>query len=178
VKATGIDRQSCHDIVALALDVAEELGLDWRDRRSVELGALLHDVGKIAVPNEIIDKPGPLTAEEWVVIKMHTVEGQRMLDRVGGAMGEVGGIVRSTHERWDGDGYPDGLAGTDIPRASRIVSCCDAFSAMTADRSYRTAMSLEAAVEELRRNSGTQFDPEVVDALVRVVARYAVPAAV
>jgi putative nucleotidyltransferase with HDIG domain len=164
-----------HGVVALALDVADELSLEPRARRNVEFGALLHDVGKIAVPNEIINKPGPLTDEEWVVIKMHTVEGQRMLDRIGGVMGDVGRIVRSSHERFDGGGYPDGLAGAAIPHESRIVSCCDAFNAMTTDRAYRAAMTLDAAIAQLHDNAGTQFDPDVVRALVTVLGRYGPP---
>jgi HD-GYP domain-containing protein (c-di-GMP phosphodiesterase class II) len=135
----------------------------------VEFGALLHDIGKIAVPAEIINKPGPLDDDEWAVMKLHTVEGQQMLDRVGGVLGEVGRVVRSSHEHFDGSGYPDRLAGDAIPIESRIVSCCDAFSAMTTTRSYRKAMSLESAREELVRNAGTQFDPTVVDALLTII---------
>jgi HD-GYP domain-containing protein (c-di-GMP phosphodiesterase class II) len=97
------------------------------------------------------------------------VEGQQMLDRIGGVLGEVGRVVRSSHEHFDGSGYPDGLAGVSIPIESRIVCCCDAFSAMTTTRSYRKAMSMEAAREELVRNSGTQFDPRVVAALLEVI---------
>jgi HD-GYP domain-containing protein (c-di-GMP phosphodiesterase class II) len=155
----------------LALTVAQDLGMDSIEQRNVEFGALLHDVGKIAIPNEIINKPGPLDDEEWLVIKTHTVEGQRMLDQVGGVMQEIGQIVRSSHERWDGGGYPDGLAGEAIPRAARVVACCDAFNAMTTDRSYRRAMSNDEAIVELKVNAGTQFDPEVVQALIRVVDR-------
>jgi putative nucleotidyltransferase with HDIG domain len=158
-----------HGVVALALTVAQELGMDSIEQRNVEFGALLHDVGKIAIPKEIINKPGPLDDDEWLVIKTHTVEGQRMLDRVGGVMQEIGQIVRSSHERWDGGGYPDGLAGEAIPRAARVVSCCDAFNAMTTDRSYRSAMSNDEAIVELRLNAGTQFDPDVVHALIGVV---------
>jgi HD-GYP domain-containing protein (c-di-GMP phosphodiesterase class II) len=102
-------------------------------------------------------------------MKLHTVEGQQMLDRVGGVLGEVGRVVRSSHEHFDGSGYPDGVAGVDIPIEARIVCCCDAFSAMTTTRSYRRAMSMEAAREELVRNSGTQFDPRVVEALLEVI---------
>jgi putative nucleotidyltransferase with HDIG domain len=156
-------------VVALSLDVADELGLDARERRNVELGALLHDVGKIAIPNEIINKPGKLTAEERKVIEMHTIEGERMLHRVGGLLGEIGRIVRSCHENYDGSGYPDGLARDEIPLLARIVSCCDAFNAMTSDRSYRKAMPLEDAIAELRRVRGAQFDPQVVDALIEAV---------
>ena len=101
---------------------------------------MLHDVGKIAIPNEILNKPGTLEPEEFEVMKTHTIEGQFLLDRVGGLLGRVGQIVRSCHERWDGGGYPDGLAGENIPFASRIVFCCDAYNAMTSDRVYRKAL--------------------------------------
>jgi putative nucleotidyltransferase with HDIG domain len=158
-----------HGVVSLSLAVADRLGLDPAARRRVEFGALLHDIGKIAVPAEIINKPGPLDAEEWAVMKLHTVEGQQMLDRVGGVLGEVGRVVRSSHEHFDGAGYPDGSAGEAIPIESRIVAACDALSAMTTTRSYREAMSLEAAREELIDNSGTQFDPVVVEALLEVL---------
>jgi putative nucleotidyltransferase with HDIG domain len=160
-----------HGVVALALTVAQELGMDPVELRNVEFGALLHDVGKIAIPNEIINKPGPLNEDEWTVIKTHTVEGQRMLDRVGGVMQEIGQIVRSSHERWDGSGYPDGLAGEAIPLAARVVSCCDAFHAMTTDRSYRRAMSTDEAIVEMKVNAGTQFDPGVAAALIAVLER-------
>ena len=157
------------DVVALTLAVADELGLSSRERRDAEFAALLHDVGKVRIPNEIINKPGKLTPEERKVIETHTVEGERMLHRVGGLLGEIGRIVRSCHENYDGSGYPDGLAGDEIPRLARVVSCCDAFNAMTSDRSYRKAMPLADAVAELRRVRGAQFDPQVVDALVAVV---------
>ena len=159
------------DVVSLAEAVADEMGLDARQRRNVEFGALLHDVGKIAVPGEIINKDGPLTDEEWTVIKTHTVEGQRMLDQVGGVLSEVGRVVRSSHERWDGGGYPDGISGQGIPLESRIVSCCDAYDAMTSDRPYRPARPPEEALEELLRCSGSQFDPEVVSALSSVIEK-------
>jgi putative nucleotidyltransferase with HDIG domain len=161
--------EHCKGVVRLALDVAEEYGLNPERRRNVEFGALLHDVGKIAVPKEIINKQGKLDEREWEIIKTHTIEGQRMLQRVGGFMREVGEIVRSSHERWDGGGYPDGLRGTAIPLEARIVSACDALNAMTTTRSYRKAMSLPDALAELARGSGTQFDPRVVDILVRLV---------
>jgi putative nucleotidyltransferase with HDIG domain len=156
-------------VVSLSIAVADAMGLDSADRRNVEFGALLHDVGKIAVPKEIINKPGPLTEDEWIVIKTHTIEGQRMLDRVGGLLSQVGRIVRSSHEKWDGTGYPDGLVGDQIPVGAAIVCCCDAFNAMTTDRSYRDAMQLDEAIEEIQANSGTQFSPAVVDALLRVL---------
>jgi HD-GYP domain-containing protein (c-di-GMP phosphodiesterase class II) len=115
-----------------------------------------------AVPN--INKPGPLDEEEWAVVRTHTVEGRRMLDQVGGALARVGVIVRASHERWDGGGYPDGLAGELIPVEARVVSTCDAFHAMTSDRSYRKALPMEMAVGELRACAGSQFDPRVVTA--------------
>jgi putative nucleotidyltransferase with HDIG domain len=158
-------------VVQLTLDVAERLDLNAHQRRNVEFGALLHDVGKVAVPKSIINKPGKLDDEEWAIIKQHTIEGQRMLETVGGFMKEVGKIVRSSHERWDGGGYPDGLAGEEIPLESRICSVCDAYNAMTTTRSYRAAMPGNEACAELRRCAGRQFDPRVVDALLDVVGR-------
>ncbi len=157
------------DVVSLVLGVCDRLGVNGTERRDAEFAALLHDVGKIKIPAEIINKPGKLTDEEFELIKTHTVEGERLLAQVGGLLGNVGRIVRSCHEDWDGTGYPDGLSGTDIPRVARIVRCCDAFSAMTTDRSYRRALPVEEAVAELDRCSGTDFDPEVVDALAATV---------
>jgi putative nucleotidyltransferase with HDIG domain len=157
------------DVVELAVAVATELGLDSREIRDTEFAALLHDIGKIAVPREIINKPGKLDEEEWALMRTHTIEGQRMLDQVGGALQRVGVIVRSSHEDWDGSGYPDGLAGEDIPIEARVVSACDAYHAMTSDRSYRKALPVSVAVAELERCSGTQFDPAVVAALLAVV---------
>jgi HD-GYP domain-containing protein (c-di-GMP phosphodiesterase class II) len=163
-------------VVGLAVAVAREMGLGERDRRDVELGALLHDVGKLRIPNAIINKPGPLDDREWEIMRTHTIEGQRMLERVGGLLARVGAVVRASHERWDGNGYPDGLAGRDIPQPARIVAACDALSAMTTDRSYRRAMPREAAREELVRHAGTQFDPDVVPALLRVMEQPATAA--
>jgi len=157
------------DVVELTIAVCDELGVSERTRQQAELAALLHDVGKIAIPNEIITKPGALTPEERAVIETHTVEGQRLLHRVGGALREVGDVVRACHERWDGLGYPDGTAGEAIPLVARIVCCCDAFNAMTTDRPYRRALTLAVAVEEVEKHAGTQFDPAVAAALVRCV---------
>jgi HD-GYP domain-containing protein (c-di-GMP phosphodiesterase class II) len=156
-------------VVALALELGDALELDVVQRRNLEFGALLHDVGKVAIPKAIINKPGKLDPAEWAIVKTHTIEGQRMLDRVGGFMRDVGMIVRSHHEWWDGSGYPDGLSGEAIPLESRIVACCDAWNAMTTTRSYREAMSPMAATAELRRNAGVQFDPRVVEALLALV---------
>jgi HD-GYP domain-containing protein (c-di-GMP phosphodiesterase class II) len=156
-------------VVDLAESVAAELGIDPRRRQELEFAAMLHDIGKIAIPKQILHKPSSLTADEFEIIKNHTIEGQFILDRVGGLLGRVGEIVRSCHERWDGTGYPDGLKGEQIPLAARIVFACDAYNAMTTDRPYRKALSSAAAVQELVDNAGTQFDPQVVAALVTVV---------
>src|SRR5438105_801827 len=157
------------DVVDLVLAVCDELGLPPRERRNAEFVALLHDVGKIRIPSEIIDKPGPLDAEERAIINTHTIEGERLLSQVGGLLGHVGRIVRSCHERWDGGGYPDGLVGEATPQIARIVCACDAYSAITTTRPYRAARTAAEAVEELRRGAGTQFDPQVVEALERVL---------
>ncbi|HYH57988.1 MAG TPA: HD-GYP domain-containing protein [Thermoleophilaceae bacterium] len=156
-------------VVELAHAVAEELGFPATERDELEFAALLHDVGKIAIPKEILNKPARLSDEEFELMKMHTVEGQAMLNRVGGLMGRVGTIVRSCHERWDGNGYPDGVAGEQIPLAARIVFCCDAYNAITTDRPYRRARSQSEAFAELREGAGSQFDPRVVAALIAVI---------
>jgi HD-GYP domain-containing protein (c-di-GMP phosphodiesterase class II) len=158
------------DVVDLTVAVADHFGLDARSRQLAELTALLHDVGKIAIPNTIINKNGPLTAEERALINMHTIEGERLLSRVGGLLTEVGQIVRSCHERYDGRGYPDGLVGAEIPIVARIVCGCDAFNAMTTARSYRAAMFPADARAELVRNRGSQFDPDVVDAILALTS--------
>jgi putative nucleotidyltransferase with HDIG domain len=158
------------DVVELVLAVAERLGLDADAQRMAEFTALLHDVGKVRIPATVINKPGPLDDEERALMNTHTILGEQMLERAGGLLGDVGPLVRSCHEHWDGNGYPDGLAGEDIPLVARIVCASDAWSAMTTDRSYRRALSKEAAAAELRKCAGTQFDPKVVDALVSVLA--------
>jgi HD-GYP domain-containing protein (c-di-GMP phosphodiesterase class II) len=166
---TGLHSQ---DVVSLVVAVAEHMQLSERDRLDAELTALLHDVGKVRIPKEIITKPGPLTPAERAVIETHTVVGEQMLEKIGGLLGHVGRLVRSCHEHWDGAGYPDRLAGERIPLVSRIVCACDAFSAMTTDRSYRPARPAAEALAELHRCAGTQFDPAVVRALA-VVCRSA-----
>jgi HD-GYP domain-containing protein (c-di-GMP phosphodiesterase class II) len=154
-------------VVDLVLSVADALKLSSSDRRDAEFVALLHDVGKIRIPAEIINKPGPLDARERAVIETHTLEGEKMLEQVGGLIGHIGRLVRSCHEHYDGRGYPDKLAGDAIPLIARIVCACDAYSAMTTDRPYRKARTHEAALAELVRCSGTQFDPQVVDAILK-----------
>jgi HD-GYP domain-containing protein (c-di-GMP phosphodiesterase class II) len=163
------------DVVDLAKAVGPLMHLDEDQLRRLELAALLHDVGKIAIPKSIINKPGKLTAEERAIIETHTVEGEKMLRNVGGLLGEVGTIIRSCHERYDGRGYPDGLAGEMVAVEARIVACCDAFNAMTTDRPYRAALPLDTALGELAANRGTQFDPAVVDCLLQLHSALAVP---
>ena len=153
---------------AMALAVAMQLPSD--KRRAVKLGSILHDVGKIGISDAILLKPGPLSEEEWDVMKSHPEIGERMLAGID-FLTPVLPIVRHHHERWDGAGYPDGLKGEEIPVGARIVGVCDAFDAMTSDRPYRPAMARDVACEELKRNSGTQFDPQCVDLLVDVVSR-------
>ncbi|HEU0195392.1 MAG TPA: HD-GYP domain-containing protein [Gaiellales bacterium] len=163
---TGLHSQ---DVVTLVLAVSDRLGLPRQDRDLAEFTALLHDVGKVNVPKAIINKPGPLTIEERALIETHTIEGERMLVQVGGLLAEVGRLVRSCHERWDGHGYPDGLAGERIPIVARIVCACDAFSAMASHRSYRKARPVEQALAEIARCAGSHFDPQVAAALIEVV---------
>jgi HD-GYP domain-containing protein (c-di-GMP phosphodiesterase class II) len=158
------------EVVDLVLDVCDLLGLNALDRRDAEFAALLHDVGKIKVPAEIVNKQGPLTDEERAVIDQHTIEGERLLSQVGGILGDVGRVVRSCHENWDGTGYPDGTAGEQIPLAARIVRICDAYSAMTTDRPYRKARPRAEALAELRRCAGKDFDPAVVEALAQTLS--------
>jgi putative nucleotidyltransferase with HDIG domain len=172
----GYTAEHCRDVVDLAVEVGRRLGLPADQMRNLEFGALLHDVGKVAIPKGIINKPGPLDDDEWEVIRQHTIEGQRMLDRVGGFMRDVGLVVRSHHERWDGGGYPDRLAGEAIPLEARIIACCDAWNAMTTTRAYRGALPEDLAADELRANAGRQFDPAVV-AVVLAVAPSALFAA-
>jgi len=155
-------------VVALAADVGRVLGLSPAEVEAVRHGALLHDVGKLAIPNEILHKPGPLTDAEWLVMAEHPVIGERILRRTP-ELGHLAPIVRHEHERWDGGGYPDGLADTAIPVGSRIILACDAYNAMITTRPYRRAMSHAAAIAELRDKAGTQFDPQVVEALLETL---------
>jgi putative nucleotidyltransferase with HDIG domain len=158
-------------VVELAIAIAVELDLDEDERRLVEFGGLLHDIGKITTPKEIVNKPGPLTPAEQLVMREHTIVGQEMLDRVGGALQDVGVVVRCSHEHFDGNGYPDRIAGEAIPLAARIVAVADTYSAMTTRRPYRDALPHDVAVAELQANAGTQFDPRVVAAALNVMER-------
>jgi len=165
----GYTGEHSRGVVSLCLSVADRLGMNAEQMRNLEFGALLHDVGKIAIPKEIINKPGKLNDEEWTIIRTHTVEGQKLLDTVGGFMRDVGLIVRSHHERWDGGGYPDKLEGEAIPLESRIISACDTWNAMRTDRSYRKALPFHIAAQEMESISGTQLDPRIVAALLDTV---------
>ena len=156
-------------VVALAATVARRLGLPPQDVADVEHVALLHDIGKIGVPDSILQKPGKLTRDEWRTMCEHPAIGERIVRSIG-SLAHLAGAIRAEHERWDGAGYPDRLAGEQIPLPSRIILACDALHAMTSDRPYRAAMPLATAVEELETNAGTQFDPDVVKALVAEVA--------
>jgi putative nucleotidyltransferase with HDIG domain len=158
-------------VVVFALAIGDELHVDEENRRMIEFGALLHDIGKMATPKEILHKPGPLDDAEWETMRRHTIDGQRMLDQVGGTLHDAGEVVRASHEWFDGRGYPDQLRGDEIPLAARVVSVADAYSAMTTRRTYREPLSREAAMRELRENAGTQFDPAVVEAALAVLAR-------
>jgi putative nucleotidyltransferase with HDIG domain len=158
-------------VVDFALEIADELHMHEDERRLVEFGALLHDIGKMTTPKEILHKAGPLDDAEWELMRQHTIDGQRMLDQVGGTLHDVGEVVRSSHEHYDGGGYPDGLRADEIPLAARVVSVADAYSAMTTRRIYRDALPPQVAIRELRVNAGSQFDPVVVEAALAVLAR-------
>jgi HD-GYP domain-containing protein (c-di-GMP phosphodiesterase class II) len=134
----------------------------------IRLAATLHDIGKTAIPKSVLNKPGPLDEHDWEFMHRHTLIGERIV-LAAPALATTAPLIRSSHERLDGKGYPDGLAGDEIPLGSRIIAVCDAFDAITSDRSYRRAGTVDAALEELERCVGAQFDPEVVEALRKVV---------
>ena len=162
-------------VLALALEVATELGVDADSATSVGQVALLHDIGKVGVPDAILQKPGGLTAPEWDVMREHPKIGAQIVGAIG-PLSHLAAAVRAEHERWDGDGYPDGLAGEDVPLASRICFVCDAWHAMTSDRPYRRALTAEEARAELEHHAGTQFCPTTTAALLRVLDRDGAPA--
>jgi diguanylate cyclase (GGDEF)-like protein/putative nucleotidyltransferase with HDIG domain len=152
-------------VVEMAARVAEAMGLAPDEVARVRMGALLHDIGKVGIPDHVLHKAGPLNDDEWVLMREHPVIGERILRMIPG-LGPIARIVRHEHERWDGGGYPDGISGTDIPIGSRIILACDAYHAMTSDRPYRQAMPHADAMAELGKHAGSQFDPEVVEALI------------
>jgi diguanylate cyclase (GGDEF)-like protein len=153
------------DVGSLAVDVGQMLGLRRDELGELERAAQLHDLGKLAVPDEILHKPGPLDEREWAFVRQHTIVGERIL-RASPALRSVATVVRSSHENWDGTGYPDGIAGDEIPLASRIIRACNGYVGMISDRPYRDALSGEEALNELMRLAGTEFDPNVVHVLV------------
>ena len=157
-------------IADLAVHVGVELGMTLGEVRDLRLGAIFHDIGKIAIPDAILNKPGKLSDEEFEIVKAHTVVGEQILAPVPFLEG-VRRIVRHDHERWDGRGYPDGLRGEAIPLGSRIVFVVDSYHAMTSDRPYRKALDEAEATAELKAGAGSQFDPAVVEAFIRVLRR-------
>jgi two-component system cell cycle response regulator len=156
-----------NDVAELSVRVARRLGLDEDDVERVAIAADLHDIGKIAIPRSILHKPGPLDDDEWDYMRRHTLIGERIVQSAPALVG-VSGLIRSSHERWDGKGYPDAIAGDDIPLGSQIVLVCDAYAAMTTERCYKAAMTRADALAELRDNAGTQFAPAVVAACLAV----------
>ena len=157
------------EVAELAERTARHLGLEIDMVRAVRQGAELHDIGKLAIPDTILNKPGALDDAEWGFMRRHTLVGERIL-AAAPALVDVARLVRASHERWDGDGYPDGLAGAEIPLGARVIAVCDAWDAMVTDRPYRRAMPREEALAELERCAGTQFDPDVVEAFRAVLA--------
>jgi HD-GYP domain-containing protein (c-di-GMP phosphodiesterase class II) len=154
-------------LAMMAVSVGRKLGLSETELRDLQFASVLHDIGKIGIPGNILNKPDKLTDEEFAVMAEHTIIGERIISAID-YLAPIGKAIRAAHERWDGRGYPDGVAGEAIPRPARILFVCDAFHAMTSDRPYRKAMPAEEALEELRRNAGKQFDPEVVEAFLGV----------
>jgi HD-GYP domain-containing protein (c-di-GMP phosphodiesterase class II) len=156
-------------VAELAGQVAERLGIEGEELAQLRYAAALHDIGKVAIPDGIITKPGPLDDEEWAFIHRHTLIGERI---VGAApsLAAAARLVRSTHEAWDGSGYPDRLVGQKIPLGSRVIAVCDAFDAMISARAYAAPKTVDEAVAELRRCAGRQFDPAVVAAFEHVLA--------
>jgi diguanylate cyclase (GGDEF)-like protein len=152
--------------------LARTIGLDEDAVAMTIRAGDLHDVGKLGIPDEIISKAGPLTEGEWEFMRQHTVMGERIIAAAGPSLERIAPLVRASHERWDGKGYPDGLAGEEIPLGARIITVCDSFRAMLSERPYKQAMSLEHALIELRRCAGTQFDPRLVEVFCRLVAEH------
>ncbi len=161
--------QHSRNTVRLAKAVARRLGLSPFERADVAMVAMLHDVGKLGMPDRILKKPSTLTPDELEVVREHPAAGARLVEQVDD-LAHLAAAIRAGHERWDGAGYPDGLVGDHIPIASRITFVCDAYDAMTSDRPYRRAMSHEEAVTELRRCAGRQFCEQAVGALLAVLA--------
>ncbi len=166
----------CRAVAELSVEVGRRMGLSESALEDLRIAAELHDVGKLAIPDAILEKPGPLSADEWAFVQRHTLVGERIV-AASPALRDVSRVIRASHERWDGTGYIDRLKGAEIPLASRIIFVCDAFEAMTAERPYRARLSVEQAISVLRRNAGTQFDPAVVPVVCAVIAARYSPSA-
>jgi hypothetical protein len=160
--------QHSDDVVLIAEAIGERTGIAGEDAADLLTAARLHDVGKTWIPGDMLERPGPLTEEEWALMRRHTIVGEQILGSVV-ELREVGRLVRHSHERWDGTGYPDGLAGEEIPLGSRIIFVADAFHAIRCDRPYRAGRSAQEAAAEILRCAGTQFDPRVAEMLEEVV---------
>ena len=158
------------DVGELATAIGRHFELNSEQLDELRRAAELHDLGKLAVPDQVLNKPGPLSDAEWHLMRQHTIIGERILNAAP-ALRPVARLVRSSHERWDGDGYPDGLAGRQIPLGARIIAACDAYDAMISQRSYGVARTSEEALAELRAHAGSQFDQEVVQALRAICSR-------
>jgi HD-GYP domain-containing protein (c-di-GMP phosphodiesterase class II) len=165
---TLADHNHDHEVVALCAGISERLELGERERSCLGAAARVHDIGRVTMPAEVLEKPGPLSSADWSLMCQHTVIGERILRSVPEMIG-VARIVRSSHERWDGRGYPDGLRGIQIPLASRILLCAEAYYAIQNERPWRPARSAEEALEELSAHAASQFDLSVVAALQVVV---------
>jgi hypothetical protein len=166
----GLTAEHSDEVAQLCEVLCEEFEIEGDERMRVLMAAHLHDIGKVAVSKDILNKPGPLDQDEWAVIKEHTLVGERILEAVP-ELGQAAMLVRHSHEHWDGSGYPDGLAGDEIPLGSRVVLTADAFHAIRSDRPYRQGRSPREALAELKAHAGTQFDPLIVGALERQASR-------
>jgi HD-GYP domain-containing protein (c-di-GMP phosphodiesterase class II) len=162
-------QESSDELVRLCADMGKQLGIGEREEAVLLAAAQVHDIGRVTMPREVLDKPGPLSSGDWSLMCQQTTIGERILRSVPEMFG-VARVVRSSHERFDGRGYPDGLRGNQIPLASRIVLCAEAYYAMQCERPHRPAFSAEGALAELRANAGKQFDPQVVAALEAALA--------
>jgi two-component system cell cycle response regulator len=169
----NIGLPSAHDAIGdLAVAVAGEFGLPPAELERIQLAALLRNVGKIAVPDSVLTKSAPLTDAEWRLLRRHTLVGQRIIEAAP-ALRDVGTLVRSIHERVDGQGYPDGLSGVEIPIGARIIAVCNSYDAMTSARAYRPALTPAQALDEIHGRAGSEFDPDVVRAFLRVAPLHA-----
>ena len=174
--ASARDRETdahAHRVVQLAEVTARQLELPEKEQRLMRLAALVHDIGKIGIPDAILHKPGPLTHEEWAIMRRHPEIGRQILEQAGGVFGTLPAVVGAHHERWDGQGYPLGLKGEEIPLAARILSVVDSYDAMTWPRPYREPFSPAQARIEIQRCAGYQYDPGVVQAFLAVLYQVA-----